>query len=115
LYEQLGGEPAIAAVVDDFYARVLGDASLSPLFVGVDLERLRTHQKRFVGYALGGPNRYTGRSMGRAHAGLGITPEQFGAVAGHLSDALAACGVPPWTVDEVIGHVAQLAPDVIGQ
>lgn len=33
-------------------------------------------------------------------------------VAGHLSDALAAPGVPAETVTEIIGAVAPLAPEI---
>jgi hemoglobin len=115
LYEELGGAAAIEAVVTNFYERILGDPALSPIFAGIDMDHLRRHQARFVSFALGGPNQYTGRSMRRAHAGLNITEAQFGAVAGHLSDALAACGVAPLLVARVIEHVAQLAPEVIGQ
>src|SRR5438876_530950 len=44
LYDQLGGNDSISAVVGDFYGRVLADDTLSPLFTGVDLDRLRRHQ-----------------------------------------------------------------------
>ena len=115
LFERLGGAASIAAVVDDFYARVLGDATLNTLFVDVDLAALRRHQARFIGYALGGPNHYRGRSIRQAHAGLGITPDQFAGVAGHLGAALATCGVPGPVVDEVVGQVAGLQAEVVGQ
>ena len=115
LYERLGGASSIAVVVDDFYVRVLADDLLSPVFDAVDMAHLRRHQARFIGYALDGPNQYTGRNMRRAHAGLGITPDQFAAVAGHLRDALAAAGVPGPPIQEVIDHVARLEDDVVGQ
>jgi hemoglobin len=114
LYEELGGKAAIAAVVEEFYERVLADSTLAPMFAGVDVDRLRRHQAAFLVSALGGPNEYRGRGMRQAHAGLNITAAQFGAVAGHLSDALAACGVPDSTIATVIGHVAQLQGDVVG-
>ena len=115
LYEELGGATAIAAVVEEFYARVLGDATLAPMFAGIDLDRLRRHQAAFLAFALGGPDAYGGRSMRQAHAGLHITEAQFGAVAGHLRGALAACGVPGPLAEAVIGQVAQLQGDVVGQ
>jgi hemoglobin len=114
LYEELGGKAAIAAVVEEFYARVIADPTLAPMFAGTDLDRLRRHQAAFLVAALGGPNEYRGRGMRQAHAGLNITAAQFGAVAGHLSDALAACGVPASTIATVIGHVAQLQGDIVG-
>jgi len=114
LYEELGGAPAISAVVDEFYERVLADATLAPMFAGIEMPRLRQHQVRFFAFALGGPNAYRGRSMREAHAGMNITEAQFGAVAGHLIGALVACGVSPELIETVIGQVAQLQGDVVG-
>jgi hemoglobin len=115
LYTRLGGEPAISSVVDDLYRRLLIDPSLAPVFEGVDLDRLRRHQVLFFAYALGGPSRYTGRRLAKAHEGLGITEAQFGAVAGHLSASLAAHDVPQPLIDEVISSVAGLQPEVVGR
>jgi hemoglobin len=114
LYEQLGGRASIAAVVDDFYLRVLADASLRPLFAGPDMGRQRRHLAAFIGYALGGPNEYGERALRQAHQGLGITVAQFGAVAGHLRGALVDAGAPEATVAAVIGAVAALQGDVVG-
>ncbi len=113
LYQQLGGRDAIAAVVDDFYGRVLADAELAPFFAGRDLDGLRRHQAAFLAVALGGPDEYRGRTVCRAHAGLGITAHHFGLVAGHLAGALGACGVPDDLITEVIGRVAALQGDVV--
>jgi hemoglobin len=115
LYELLGGAEAIAGVVDDFYVRVLGDDTLKGMFVAVDMERLRRHQRRFISYALGGPNQYSGRNMQKAREGLNISPAQFAAVAGHLSDSLASFGVSTFLIEQVIRHVAQLQDDVVGR
>ncbi|NJQ01730.1 group I truncated hemoglobin [Streptomyces zingiberis] len=103
LYEQLGGEPAVAAVVDIFYDKVLGDPELRPYFTGVDLDRLKAHQRRFVGQALGATRPYSGRSMRAAHQHLAITPAAFERVMGHLAASLADAGVEP----SVIGTIAE--------
>src|SRR5215216_2493709 len=105
LYERLGGSENIEAVVADFYQRILSDPTLKPIFANIEMDHLRRHQVRFISYALGGPNQYSGRSMRRAHEGLGISEDQFDAVAGHLVDALATYGVPAELTDEVISHV----------
>jgi hemoglobin len=115
VYEQLGGLDVIGMVVDEFYGRVLADDILSPLFAGKDLPELKRHQTRFISYALGGPNQYTGLSMRKAHAGLGITAVEFTAVAGHLRSSLETFAVPDGTIDEIITHVASLQGDVIGK
>jgi hemoglobin len=113
IFERLGDGTAIAAVVDDFYRRVLADDRLRPAFAGVDLNALRRHQTHFLATALGAPATYQGRSMRAAHAGRGITADQFAAVAGHLAASLTAASVPPAIVDQVIARVAPLAPEIV--
>lgn len=101
IYDDIGGAEAVAAAVDDFYRRVLDDELLAPWFAGVEVRRLKAHQRAFVTAAIGGPDEYAGRSMADAHAGLGVTPEAFARVVDHLVDALLGLGVP----DEVIGTI----------
>ena len=113
LFDQLGGNDSITAVVGDFYGRVLADDTLSPLFTGVDLDQLHRHQAKFIGYALGGPNQYKGRTMRAVHADLAITETQFAAVAGHLAASLSAFDVPLHLIDQVIHHVAQLKDEIV--
>ena len=114
LYQRLGGREAIAIVVDAFYGRVLVDPELAPYFAGRDLAGLRRHQAAFLAFALGGPSAYHGRTLRRAHAGLGIGDRQFDLVAGHLAAALDAARVPGALAAEVLGHVAALRRDVVG-
>ena len=63
LYDEIGGAAAVRAALDAFYPRVLADATLSPFFKGVNIERLKQTQEGFFAMALGGPNAYTGRSL----------------------------------------------------
>lgn len=67
LYDDVGGARAIRAALDAFYPRVLADATLSPFFLGVDIERLKKVQEAFFAMALGGPNAYEGRGLHNAH------------------------------------------------
>jgi hemoglobin len=67
LYDDIGGAPAVRAVLDAFYPRVLADPTLSAFFLGVDIERLKKTQEGFFASALDGPNAYTGRSLHDAH------------------------------------------------
>ncbi len=113
LYECLGGVAAFEALVDDLYRRLLQDATLRPYFDGVDLERLKHHQRAFLTAAFGGPTPYRGRTMEAAHTGLNITDEAFDRVAGHLIAALADLGVPAAQIEEVAAGVLPLRPAVV--
>jgi hemoglobin len=115
IYELIGGESALAAVVDDFYARVLADPQLSGFFAGVNMPRLKGRQVEFFAAALGGPDYYQGASMRDAHAGRGISQADFDKVAVHLTTALAAAGVPAETVAQIAGAVTPLAGEIVSR
>ncbi|MFF8594563.1 group 1 truncated hemoglobin [Streptomyces sp. NPDC015220] len=113
LFEQLGGEPAVSAVVDIFYDRVLGDPDLESYFSGVDVDHLRHHQRRFVAQALGAQRPYSGRSMRKAHEHLSITQEAFGRVVDHLGAALAEVGVDAAAIDAVAEVLLPLKQEIV--
>lgn len=113
LYEKLGGRQAIEAVVDRFYERVLADDRLAGFFDDADVESLRDHQAAFLTYVTGGAESYAGRSMREAHAGLGITEEDFAAVAAHLAATLDEFDVPEEHAEEVLAAVAGLKEEVV--
>ncbi|MFD3704818.1 group 1 truncated hemoglobin [Nocardia sp. NPDC058658] len=113
IYEQIGGEAALVAVVDDLYERIMADEVLRGYFAEVDSDRIIKQQVAFFAEALGGPAGYTGKAMRAAHAGLGISQDDFDRVAGHLVAALTAAGVPDEVVCEIIGAVAALAGEIV--
>lgn len=113
IFERIGGAPAVAAVVEIFYAKVLADADLAPYFTGVDVERLKGHQRLFVGQALGATKPYPGRALGVAHAGLGITAAAFGKVVGHLAASLAEAGVDDATIGQIAAALAPLEAEIV--
>ena len=113
IYEEIGGQEALVAVVDDFYDRVLADPELATFFTGVNLRRLKGMQVEFFAGALGGPDQYHGRTMQEVHHGRGIAQNHFDRVAAHLHDALTAAGVPADTAGTIISTVAPLAADIV--
>ena len=114
IYQEIGGEPAVAAVVEAFYERVVADPSLMPYFEGRDLDRLKAHQRALVSVALGGgAQAYTGRMMHPAHAGLAITHEAFDKVLDHLGAAFAEAGLPDATSARVLAILKPLRTDVV--
>jgi hemoglobin len=112
IYDAIGGEPALIAVVDDFYERVVGDPELAGFFAGTSMNKLKGRQVEFFAVALGGPHAYTGAPMRQVHQGRGIRQEHFDLVAGHLAAALGAAGVPQEIISQIIGVVAPLGKDI---
>lgn len=114
LIDQLGGPERVAAVVEAFYRRVLADDGLNYLFGSLDMERQRRHQAAFLAHALGVADAYHGRSLRRAHHGLGINIAQFDAAVRHLQAALESCAVPAPTAFAITAAVAALQAEVVG-
>ncbi|WP_051939693.1 group I truncated hemoglobin [Phaeacidiphilus oryzae] len=112
IYEEIGGAPALAAAVDEFYQRVLGDPELSGYFEGVELARLKGHQRAFLAAALGGSELYAGRPLGEAHRPLGVQPAHFDRVVTHLADTLTSLSVPQPTIDLIAGKLAPLKAEI---
>ena len=113
IYDKVGGEVAINAAVDEFYTRVLNDDMLKTQFDKINLARLKKHQVDFLTTALGGPDTYTGRSLEKSHAGLGITTEQFERVVDHLAATLMSLGVDLATTSAIIQQILPLEPNVV--
>jgi hemoglobin len=113
IYDRIGGADAVQAAVDQFYERLLADPGLAGYFDGVDLGRLKAHQRSFLAAALGGPQLFAGRDMAAAHARLAITGGAFDAVVGHLVDTLTDLGVPEQEIAEVGATLAPLRPEIV--
>lgn len=113
IYDAIGGDDALVAVVDDFYVRVLADPNLSGFFAGTNMTRLKGRQVEFFAAALGGPLPYEGASMGDAHRGRGIQQEHFDLVAGHLIASLSDAGVPDEMIGRIVGAIAPLAGQIV--
>jgi hemoglobin len=107
IFTEIGGAPAVALAVENFYTRALTDELLAPYFDGVPIARLKSHMRSFLAAAIGGPAIYAGRDMRAAHAHLAITHPAFDRVVEHLVATLTALEVPAPYI-EAIG--AKLAP-----
>jgi hemoglobin len=114
IYDEIGGAPAVTAVVDAFYERLVADPDLMPYFAGRDMARLKGHQRALVTVALGGTSEeYNGRMMHPAHAGMAITNEAFDSVLDHLLAVLTDVGVPPVTSAKILAILQPLRTDVV--
>lgn len=113
LYDRVGGEPAIAAAVDDLYRRVLADPTLAPFFQNAQMETVKLHQRVFLAHVLGGPGQVSAVEIGRAHARHAIESRHFYAVSDHMLDAFYSLGVDEDTIGEVISLLAPLAREIV--
>jgi hemoglobin len=119
LYEEIGGESAVDAAVDNFYVKVLADDRTKDFFSNTDMDKQRNHQKRFLTYVFGGPNNYSGRGMKQAHSRLvedmGLTDVHFDAVVENLAATLSELGVSELHIGQVAEIANSVKDDVLGR
>ena len=115
LYDRLGGQPAITAVVDDFVGNVAADARINRFFARTDIPRLKRLLVEQICAGTGGPCTYTGRDMKTAHAGMGITDAQFNALVEDLVKTLDKFKVPEKEKGELLGILGPMKTSIVGQ
>ncbi len=99
LYHRLGEAPGIRTVVEGMMARVTADEKLNGYFLNrsVDLDYVTACFTLQISALAGGPDPFPGtsdcRTLGEAHAGLGISQLDFDDLMAHLVDALDEAGV----------------------
>jgi hemoglobin len=122
LYERLGGQKAITAVVDDFVARAAGNPKVNFTRKGTNMEWqpseenirvLKKHLVQLVSMVTGGPQKYEGRDMKTVHRGMMISDEEFDALAGDLIATLKKFKVPKPEQDELVKIVASTRKDIV--
>jgi hemoglobin len=95
LHDQLGGAPAVAALVDALVAEYKADPRIAPRFdlPAADLVYLRERLIEQLCSATGGGCEYTGLSMAEAHSGMAISPAEFDAFIEATVRAMTRVGV----------------------
>ncbi|MBY0457389.1 MAG: group 1 truncated hemoglobin [Gemmataceae bacterium] len=119
LWDRLGGEKAVKAVVHDLLLAAAEDKKVNFTRDGKypldpkGIERLEKLLVEMVSEATGGPYKYSGKSMKEAHKGMGITDAEFDALAGHLVATLKKFKVDPADAEELVKAIAATRGDIV--
>ncbi len=113
LYERLGGQDSIEAVVDRFYERLVADERVAHYFDDVDMQKQRAHQAQFISAVANGPVDYSGADMETAHEDLGITKADFDVIVTHLEGTLEEFDVNETDQEAVLAAVAEYEDDIV--
>ena len=113
LYDRLGGEPAIKAVVDQFVANVVADDRINKYFANANVDHLKMSLVSQLGQASGGPLHYDGRDMKTVHAGMGIDEAAFDALVEDLISALDQFKVGEKEKGELLAILQPMKGDIV--
>lgn len=119
LYERLGGIYAIAAVVDAFVDRIMINPALNAN-PKVDEAHHRVAKAGFkylvtemVGWATGGPQSYTGKTMRDSHEHLEITESEWQSFLADFQATLDQFQVPADEQRELFAIVESTKNDIV--
>ena len=118
LYKRLGGREGIAIVVGDFVGNMAADPRVNARFKdmkGPDVERLKSNLADQICDLTGGPCSYLGRDMKTTHKGMKITEAEWSATVDNLGKALDKNKVGDKEKRELVGLLAPMKPDIVGQ
>lgn len=104
LFQQLGGEPKLRAIIDDFVDRCFDDVMIGFLFARADRDRIKRFEYEHAAHHLGAGVEYSGRPLDRAHGPHRIFGGQFDRRRKILIETLHDHGAPPAVIDAWIAH-----------
>ena len=113
LYEQMGGEPKMRAIAEEFTRVLLADDRTNFTFAETDTEKFTQLFYEQLSEITGGPVKYTGRSMHESHEKLNITNGMFNALVEDLYIAFERNDVPYRLQNKVMAVFAPMQRDIV--
>ena len=115
LFEKIGGTSGVSRLVEAFYLRTLSDPELAPFFRDAKMPKLQRMQLELFSAALGGPVKYTGRSVVQAHRNYRIGLHDYQRFVRHLFETLSDASYPLSEQEryEIIGRLNTYTDDVV--
>lgn len=113
LYQQLGAQPGLTRLMDDFMTRLLADSRMGPFFKDADHQHVKQELVTQFCEVSGGPCKRKGPDMKKAHAGMDITKSNFNALVEVLQQSMDAQGIPFTTQNKLLAKLAPMHRDII--
>lgn len=113
LYDQLGGQPAIEKIVDNFIDEISFDPQIVAHFKDTNIDRFRTKLIEQLCKVSGGPCQYTGDSMEQVHRKMNITEAEFNRTVDLLIDAMNKAGVNLRAQNQLLARLAPMRGDIM--
>ncbi|HEX7645753.1 MAG TPA: group 1 truncated hemoglobin [Burkholderiaceae bacterium] len=113
VYQALGGQQGLKAIVGDFLNLVLADDRIKTQFADADMAHLAMRLNEQLCELSGGPCHYGGKDMATIHADLHITNAQFNALAEDLQSAMEKHHVPAREQNKLLAKLAPMQRSIV--
>lgn len=110
LFEQLGGEPRLRAIIDTFIDRVFDDRMIGFFFRHSDRQRIKEMEYQLVAHFLGAQVHYQGRPLDQVHAKHPIMGGHFDRRRQILKETLDLYHVSEPIKEAWLAHTDKLRP-----
>ena len=114
LYDDLGGEAGVAALVELLLLRISDDPRIAHQFATTDIVHLNDKLVEQICALADGPCAYTGKSMAESHAHLSISDADFNAMVEDLLWAMDERGVTRSAQNRLLARLAPTHRDIVG-
>lgn len=115
LYQRLGGEEPVRAIVTDIVALHHANPVISPRYDNAkksDAELIKLVVD-LIGSGTGGPQEYTGMSMPEAHKGMNVNEAEFVAVVDDILEAMVKHGVGEREKADILAIAYGMKNDIV--
>jgi hemoglobin len=113
LYRQLGGQPGLVGLTDDFMQRLIADPRMNPFFKDTDQKVFKAQLADQFCEVSGGPCKLKGKDMKTVHSGQDITKSNFNALVEVLQQSMDARGVPFTVQNRLLAKLAPMHREII--
>lgn len=108
LFERLGGEATLRAIIDDFVEKTFADVMIGYFFAKADKARVKAKEYEFAARHLGLDVPYTGEPLPRVHARHDIRGGHFMRRMQLLKETLEKHSAPPEVIEHWLSHTEQM-------
>lgn len=110
-----GGHEGVNRLTTDFVTRVLHDNRINRYFAHVNGPKFIGLLSSQICETLGGPCKYTGRSMVETHKGMGVKTKDFNALVEDLCATMDAARIPARSQNKLLGKLAPMWHDIVSK
>ncbi len=115
LYDRLGGDAGVTAIVDNLLQKMAQDKPIARHFRDTDISLFRQGLIDKLCVVSDGPCEYTGDTMRNSHKGFNISGAEFDALVQHLIHAMQEEDIPIAARNALLGRLAPMYSDVVYQ
>jgi hemoglobin len=113
LYQQLGGQPGLVRLVDDFMGRLMADARMNPFFKDTDQQDFKKKLVLQFCDVSGGPCVTKNPDMKDTHADMHIRMSDFNALVEVLQTSMDAQQIPFSVQNRLLARLAPMHRPIV--